>query len=145
MCSGLTFAITDHGITIGALSLGGHVTRRSPFEAILPNNVRHVPACNAYRQRLEGESDADFVARKAHELDVAFHEVGPETVCAFVVEPIVGAASGCIPAVPGYLKAMREVCDRYGALLIYDEGECGRNIPISTCKLHVQSPHPVDR
>lgn len=115
--------VVDHGATIGALALGGHVTRRAPFEGVFPSNVRHVSACNAYRQRLGGESDADFVQRKAEELDATFRDMGWDTVCAFVVEPVVGAASGCVPAVPGYLRAMKEVCDKYGALLIFDEGK----------------------
>jgi len=114
-----------HGATIGPLSLGGHYTRRAPFLPMLSNNVVHVSACNPYRQRLPEESDADFVARKARELRQAFLKLGPDTVCAFVAEPVVGAALGCMPAVPGYLEAMKAVCDGFGALLILDEVMCG--------------------
>lgn len=59
------------------------------------------------------------------ELDDEFMRVGPGTVCAFVAEPVVGAALGCVPAVKGYFRAMKEVCDKYGALLILDEVMCG--------------------
>lgn len=119
-----------HGNTIGALGISGHVARRAPYEPFLMDNVHHVSSCNAYRQRLEGESDAAFVARKAAELEAKFQELGPETVVGFICEPVVGAALGCVPPVPGYLKAMKEICHKYGALFILDEvmsgmGRCG--------------------
>ncbi|PKS12909.1 hypothetical protein jhhlp_000249 [Lomentospora prolificans] len=110
-----------HGTTLGALSLSGHVARRAPFEDLLSRHVHRVSSCNAYRQRRAGESDAAFCARKARELEDVFIKLGPETVAAFVVEPVVGAALGCVPAVPGYLKAMKAVCDKYGALFVLDE------------------------
>ncbi|KAI3336769.1 aminotransferase, class III [Xylariaceae sp. AK1471] len=114
-----------HGITLGALGLGGHLARRAPFEQLLMPNVHHIPACNAYRQRMAGETDKEFVFRKAVELEAAFLTLGPDTVTAFIAEPVVGAASGCIPSVPGYFRAMKDVCDKYGALLILDEVMCG--------------------
>ncbi|EKD13061.1 uncharacterized protein L3040_007142 [Drepanopeziza brunnea f. sp. 'multigermtubi'] len=110
-----------HGNTIGALGMSGHVARRAPYKPFLMDNVHHVSPCNAYRQCRDGESDAAFVARKAAELEAKFLELGPETVIGFVAEPIVGAALGCVPAVPGYLKAMRDICHKYGALFILDE------------------------
>lgn len=114
-----------HGITLGVLSVGGHVTRRTPFEPLLVPNIYHIPACNPYRQRLPRESDDEFVSRKAEELEQAFLRAGPDTVVAFVAEPVVGAAAGCMPSVNGYFKAMKAVCDKYGALLILDEVMCG--------------------
>jgi len=80
-----------HGTTLGALSVGGHVQRREPFEPLLSKNVSHVSPCYAYRGKRDGESDADYVARLAEELDAEFQRVGPETVCAFIAEPVVGA------------------------------------------------------
>lgn len=65
------------------------------------------------------------MARKAAELEAKFQELGPETVIAFIAEPVVGAALGCVPYVPGYLKAMKDVCHKHGALLILDEIMCG--------------------
>ncbi|KAM3077311.1 hypothetical protein ACMFMG_006660 [Clarireedia jacksonii] len=114
-----------HGNTLGALSMSGHLARRAPYAPFLMNNVHHVSSCNPYRQRLDGESDAAFVSRKAAELEAMFQELGPETVIGFVAEPTVGAALGCVPAVSGYLKAMRDVCHRHGALFILDEVMCG--------------------
>ncbi|KAJ5523699.1 hypothetical protein N7494_010349 [Penicillium frequentans] len=119
-----------HGTTLGALAVGGHIIRREPFEPLLAKNTSHVSPCNAYRDKKIGEPDASYVARLAAELDAEFQRVGPETVCAFIAEPVVGAALGCVPAVPGYFPAMKAVCEKYGALLIMDEimsgmGRCG--------------------
>ncbi|KAI0180889.1 aminotransferase, class III [Hypoxylon sp. FL1284] len=114
-----------HGITLGALSVGGHVLRRGPFESLLVPRVQRIPACNAYRQKLPDETDEAFVSRKAEELEQAFIQAGPDTVAAFVAEPVVGAAAGCVPSFPGYFRAMKAVCDRHGALLILDEVMCG--------------------
>jgi adenosylmethionine-8-amino-7-oxononanoate aminotransferase len=83
-----------HGTTLGSLSMGGHVARRALFEPMLLDNISHVSACNAYRNMRDGEDEAAFVARLAEELDQEFRRVGPETVCAFVAEPVVGAVSG---------------------------------------------------
>ncbi|KUI64755.1 hypothetical protein VM1G_00418 [Cytospora mali] len=114
-----------HGTTVGSLSVSGHETRRANFEDILLPNVHRITACNPYRQQLPGESDEDFVRRKAAELDNVFCQAAPNTIAALIAEPIVGAALGCVPAPPGYFKAMRSICDRYGALLILDEVMCG--------------------
>lgn len=110
-----------HGVTIGALSAGGHLARRAPYEPILSDAFSRVSPCFAYRYQMPDESDEQYVARLAAELDAEFQRLGPETVTAFCAETVVGAATGCVAAVPGYFKAMREVCDRYGALLILDE------------------------
>ncbi|TLS23773.1 uncharacterized protein PpBr36_06633 [Pyricularia pennisetigena] len=110
-----------HGTTLGALSMSGHVGRRSKFLDLLLPNVARVSRCDAYRGMKEGQSVAEYVEQLADELDRKFQEVGPDTVCAFVAEPVVGATLGCVPAVPGYFEAMRKVCDKYGALLILDE------------------------
>ncbi|KAE8147477.1 pyridoxal phosphate-dependent transferase [Aspergillus avenaceus] len=119
-----------HGVTLGALAAGGHVFRREPYEPLLSSNTSFVSPCYAYRDKRDHESDADYVARLAAELDAEFQRVGPETVCAFIAEPVVGAALGAVPAVPGYFKAMKAVCERHGALFILDEvmsgmGRCG--------------------
>ncbi|EAQ87937.1 hypothetical protein CHGG_04556 [Chaetomium globosum CBS 148.51] len=114
-----------HGITLGALAIGGHEYRRAKFEPLLMKNVSRVSPCNAFRGKKTGETDEEYVARLAKELDDEFQAVGPETVCAFVAEPVVGAALGCVPSIPGYFKAMQAVCRKYGALLILDEVMCG--------------------
>ncbi|KAM3554857.1 hypothetical protein MY1884_005911 [Beauveria asiatica] len=119
-----------HGTTLGSLSMSGHVARRKLFLDMLLPNVHRVSACNAYRGMKPGQTTDEYVEQLASELDNKFQQVGPDTVCAFVAEPVVGAALGCVPAVSGYFKAMRRVCDKYGALLILDEvmsgmGRCG--------------------
>ncbi|KAK4103508.1 PLP-dependent transferase [Parathielavia hyrcaniae] len=114
-----------HGITLGALAVGGHEYRRAKFEPLLMKNVSRVSPCNSFRDRNPGETDEGHVARLAKELDDEFQAVGPDTVCAFIAEPIVGAALGCMPSVPGYFEAVQAVCQKYGALLILDEVMCG--------------------
>ena len=114
-----------HGNTMGALSVSKFPARQAAYEDILADNVEHVSSCNPYRQLLDGESNAEFVARKADELDKTFQRIGPERVMAFIMEPVSGAALGCVSAVPGYIGAMKEVCHKYGALLILDEVMCG--------------------
>jgi adenosylmethionine-8-amino-7-oxononanoate aminotransferase len=79
-----------HGITLGSLSMGGHVARRAKFEPLLLNNISRVSPCYPYRHQ-NGEDDEAYVARLAEELDQEFQRLGPETICAFVAEPIVGA------------------------------------------------------
>jgi len=79
----------------------------------------------AYHEKHDGESDAQFVARLAAELEAEFQRLGPNTVAAFLAEPVVGATAGAVTAPDGYFKAVREICDRHGALLILDEVMCG--------------------
>lgn len=114
-----------HGTTLGSLAMGGHVMRRAKFEPMLIDTVSKVSPCFSYRGQNKAETDEAYVKRLADELDGEFQRVGPGTVCAFVAEPVVGAALGCVPAVPGYFKAMQTICRKYGALLIFDEVMCG--------------------
>lgn len=80
-----------HGNTLGALSIGGHASRREHFKPLLMKDVSHVSSCYPYRRQGTGETDDQYVARLVKELDDEFQRVGPETVCAFVAEPVVGA------------------------------------------------------
>jgi len=114
-----------HGNTFGALSVGGHPARRAIYEPMLMPHVSHVSPCFAFRHKPAGDSSAAYVARLAAELEAEFQRLGPGRVIAFIAEPVVGAALGCVTAEPGYFRAMREVCDRHGALLILDEIMCG--------------------
>lgn len=113
-----------HGNTLGALAVGGNQWRREPFEPMLMP-ARHIAPCYAYRDRAEGESEEDYGRRVADELEAAILDLDPRTVAAFIAEPVVGATAGAVPAVPGYLKRVREICDRHGVLLILDEVMCG--------------------
>ncbi len=109
-----------HGNTLGALALGGNKARRAPFEALLME-VSHISPCNAYRNQREGESPEDYGARAAAELAEEIERLGPERVAGFFAEPVVGATGGVVPPAPGYFKQIRQICDRYGVLLILDE------------------------
>jgi len=81
----------------------------------------HIAPCYAYRGKEPGESDVDYGLRVADELEDAILRLGPDTVCAFVAETVVGATAGAVPPVEGYFRRIREICDRYGVLLILDE------------------------
>ncbi|MFD1798054.1 aspartate aminotransferase family protein [Paracoccus aurantiacus] len=113
-----------HGNTIGALATGGNEWRRRQFQPILPE-THHVAPCYAYRDMAEGESVDDYAARLAAELEDKILSLGADQVIAFVAEPVVGATLGAVPPVPGYFRRIREVCDKYGVLLIMDEVMCG--------------------
>ena len=114
-----------HGATIGAMSLSSNLPRKVPYEPLLLKTVSHVSPAYAYQYRRAEESEEQYVVRLVEELDDEFQRLGPETVVAFVAEPIVGATSGCVPAPAGYFRSVRAVCDRYGVLLILDEVMCG--------------------
>ncbi|MCA3556271.1 aspartate aminotransferase family protein [Aestuariivirga sp.] len=112
-----------HGNTLGALSVSGFLERKRAFEGSLLD-VSHLSPANAYRP--VAGADAGTVGEAcARELEDEILRVGPGTVCAFIFEPVVGAAGGCVPAPGGYAKRVREICDKYGVILISDEVMCG--------------------
>lgn len=113
-----------HGNTLGALSAGGNMWRREPFAPLLVD-MSHIAPCYAYRGMTEGESEEEYGRRVADELETEIQAQGPETVAAFIAEPVVGATLGAVPAVKGYFSRIREICDRHGVLLILDEVMCG--------------------
>ncbi|KAK1056984.1 hypothetical protein LTR74_014519 [Friedmanniomyces endolithicus] len=126
-----------HGTTLGALAVGGHVARRALYEPLLSANNSLVSPCYSYRGLKDiHESEESYVRRLETELDAEFHRLGPNSVAAFVAEPVVGAALGCVPPVKGYFEAVRRVCDKHGALLILDEIMCGsgRTGPVPTAR-----------
>ena len=113
-----------HGNTLGALAVGGNEWRRRQFAPLLVD-VTHVSPCYPYRDQREGETPEQYGQRLARELDETIRRVGPGKVLAFVAETVGGATAGVLVPVPGYFKAVREVCDRHGVLLILDEVMCG--------------------
>ncbi|MFN3261996.1 MAG: aspartate aminotransferase family protein [Pikeienuella sp.] len=113
-----------HGNTIGALSAGGNEWRRAQFGPLLLD-VSHIEPCYEYRLRRDDESAEEYGRRAADALEAEILRLGPESVMAFMAEPVVGATAGAVPAVPGYFRRIREICDRYGVLLILDEVMCG--------------------
>jgi adenosylmethionine-8-amino-7-oxononanoate aminotransferase len=113
-----------HGNTLGALAVGGNAWRRGQFQPLLIE-VEHVSPCYAYRDRQPGESAAAYGQRLVDELAQAIDRLGGDTVLAFVAETVGGATAGVLTPVPGYLRGVRELCDRHGILLILDEVMCG--------------------
>ncbi len=113
-----------HGNTLGALAVGGNAWRRAPFQDLLMP-VTHVSPCYAYRGKLQGETDRQYSERLVLEFEQTVVAQDPETILAFIAEPVVGATLGAVPATEGYFHGIRKVCDRYGILLILDEVMCG--------------------
>src|ERR1700678_3625126 len=113
-----------HGNTLGALATGGNEWRRAQFEPLLIE-THHIDPCYAYRLQDAGESDMAYAARAAQALEDKILELGPDQVIAFVAETVVGATLGAVPPVADYFRRVREICDRYGVLLILDEVMCG--------------------
>ncbi len=109
-----------HGNSLGALDLSGRKGLRRPYEGWL-GRFRHVSAAYPYRASLTGSNALATADDLAAELDEVFTAAGPDTVAAFVAEPIVGAALGAVVPPEGYWPAIAEVCRRHGVLLIADE------------------------
>ena len=130
-----------HGNTLGALATGGNAWRRRPFEPLLADTT-HVSPCYAYRGQRADESAEAYGERLAVELEDTIERLGPRRVMAFVAEPVVGATLGAVPAVPGYFRRVREICDRHGILLILDEVMCGmgRTGSLFACEQEGVSP-----
>jgi len=113
-----------HGNTLGALAIGGNAWRREPFAPLL-TPVTHVSPCYPYREQRDDETPEQYGQRLADEFEQAILAYGADRVIAFVAETVGGATAGVLTPVPGYFKAVREVCDRHGVLLILDEVMCG--------------------
>lgn len=114
-----------HGNTLGALAAGGNAWRREPYKPLLADAFSHVTPAFSYREKRDNETEEAFTRRLIAELAAEFERLGPDTVAAFITEPVVGATAGCVPAPEGYFRGVRELCDRHGALLILDEVMCG--------------------
>ncbi|UVK48649.1 aspartate aminotransferase family protein (plasmid) [Mesorhizobium sp. AR07] len=113
-----------HGASITTLGVGYQIARRAPFQDILPN-VFHIAPCYEYRGRLLSETAEQYGLRVADELEQTILGLGPETVMAFVAETVTGTTAGAVPPVTGYFRRIREICDKYGVLLVLDEVFCG--------------------
>ena len=108
-----------HGRTLGALGVTGYAALTDPFEPMM-RIMPKVPAPRAYLDGL----DADDEATGHHYADMLEKQIiaeGPETVLAFIVEPVGGASTGALVPPKGYMERVREICDRYDVLLIMDE------------------------
>jgi adenosylmethionine-8-amino-7-oxononanoate aminotransferase len=115
--------IAYHGTSMGALAITGLPPIKEPFEPLPPGGVR-VPNTNFYRAPGFVADDWDAFGRwAADEIERAILREGPESVAAVFLEPVQNSG-GCFPPPPGYFGRVREICDRYGVLLVSDEVIC---------------------
>ncbi|MFE1626972.1 aspartate aminotransferase family protein [Brevibacillus reuszeri] len=108
-----------HGITMGALSMSGHVLRRKRFVPLL-EDYPAITGPYPYR-RPEGMSLEEYAMSCANELETAILRVGADQVAAFIAEPVIGATAGAVVPPDGYFQRIREICDKYQVLFIADE------------------------
>ncbi len=113
-----------HGNTLGVLAVGGNQWRRRQFSPLLID-VNHIAPCYEYAEKRDDETSFEYGQRVAQELEDEILRLGTDSVMAFIAEPVVGATLGAVPPVEGYFKRIREICDKYGVLLILDEVMCG--------------------
>jgi adenosylmethionine-8-amino-7-oxononanoate aminotransferase len=116
-----------HGNTLGALAAGHNPARRDPFAPLLGPNFHHVSRC-FYDYDGIGLSEAEYEDKLIAEFEAKFVELGTHTIAAVIVEPVVGATIGTVPATKTYLPRLKALCEKYGALVIFDEvmGGMGR-------------------
>jgi adenosylmethionine-8-amino-7-oxononanoate aminotransferase len=115
--------IAYHGTSMGALAITGLPAIKEPFEPLPPGGVR-VPNTNFYRAPAFVADDLTaFGVWAADEIERAILREGPESVAAVFLEPVQNSG-GCFPPPPGYFQRIREICDRYGVLLVSDEVIC---------------------
>lgn len=132
-----------HGATLGALALTGYEPLVTPFEPMM-RSMPKVPAPRAYLDGLDPDEEetgrhyADMLERK-------INEEGPETVLAFIVEPIGGASTGALVPPAGYMERVQEICSEYGVLLILDEvmTGAGRTGRFLACEYWTMQPDIV--
>jgi adenosylmethionine-8-amino-7-oxononanoate aminotransferase len=126
-----------HGVTLGALSACGHTSRRRGFEPLL-HEFPLAPACYPLRCGLCGDQSGGkggCTLACADAVEATILAAGPETVSAFIAEPIVGTSGGALVPPDGYWPRVQEICRRHGILLIIDEvitgfGRTGRRLGI---------------
>ncbi|QOY71042.1 MULTISPECIES: aspartate aminotransferase family protein [unclassified Pseudomonas] len=113
-----------HGSTLGTLSISGNPQRQSVFGRLFAP-AEFVSPCYAYRDQRPDESQEQYATRLADELDARIRSLGSENVAAFFAETVVGSTNGAVPAVPGYFRKIKAVCERHDVLLILDEVMAG--------------------
>ena len=114
--------IAYHGTTLGALSITSIPGMRMPFEPLVPGAIK-VPNTNFYRAEEHGDDIHAFSKWASDEIERAILREDPDTVAAVFVEPVQNSG-GCFPPPPGYLKRVREICTKYGVLMVSDDTIC---------------------
>lgn len=114
--------VSYHGTTMGALSITGYQAIKTPFEPLVPGTST-VPNTDFFRAPVHGDDVVAFGQWAADKIAERIEEEGPETVAAVYLEPVQNAG-GCLVPPPGYFGRVREICDRYGVLLVSDEVIC---------------------
>lgn len=122
-----------HGNTLGALALSGHTGRRKYYQPLI-QHTPHIPPAYCYRCPF-GLEPENCELECAMELEKTILYEGPDSVSAFLAEPVVGATAGALVPKDGYFQKVREICDKYDVLLIVDEvmtgiGRTGKNFAI---------------
>jgi len=112
-----------HGVGFGGISVGGMSPNRKMFGAMLPG-VDHLPHTHNLEHNAFSRGLPEWGEHLADELDaiIALHD--PSTIAGVIIEPIAGSAGVFLPP-KGYLKKIREICTKYGIMLIFDEVICG--------------------
>lgn len=112
-----------HGATLGAVGISGDFKSLTMFGPML-REMPKVPAPFSYRVPA-GHTAESYALECADELERCIEREGPETVLAFVMEPVGGLATGALVSSQAYCQRVREICTRHGVLLIHDEVMCG--------------------
>ena len=112
-----------HGVSVASGSLTGLPINHVAFDLPLPM-MKHTHSVDSYREKPEGMTETEFTAYLAAELEQLIVSEGPDTVAAFIAEPLMGTG-GVLPPPAGYFPAMQGVLDKYDILMIADEVICG--------------------
>jgi 4-aminobutyrate--pyruvate transaminase len=113
-----------HGVTVFAASLTGLPYNHKDFDLPVSDRVKHVATPHHWRGAHPGETEREFAARLAADLDAFIEAEGPETVAAFIAEPVMGAGGVIVPP-EGYFEAITPVLRKHDVLMIDDEVICG--------------------
>jgi adenosylmethionine-8-amino-7-oxononanoate aminotransferase len=108
-----------HGNNIAVAGFSGLTVRRKIFQPMYIDSP-HIPPAFCYHCPFE-KSYPECKLLCARALETTIRQYGPENIAAFIAEPVVGAALGCVPAPDGYFQAIRDICTRYDILMIVDE------------------------
>jgi hypothetical protein len=114
--------VAYHGTTLGALTITSLESFRAPFEPLVPGAVK-VPDTNFYNAPIFQDDEAAFGQWTSDQIEQAIIREGPESVAAVFLEPVQNAG-GCLVPPKGYWQRVREMCDRYGVLLVSDDVIC---------------------